>query len=158
VLAEACKRVISSDLYDRGFGDIGLDFLSAERSANNIITNPPYNCAEGFVRAGSSTPNVAVDVTDDLFHIASLGRVDEPTSSSVLKDSANCKVLREKTTLLLLHEGPRCGCTGDRQKATVEQSPALLSRSVSCCWTTQAQKVTLRSATSARCRSSVTIW
>jgi hypothetical protein len=45
------------------------------------------------------------------------------------------------------------------QKATVEQSPALLSRIISCCcsrcWTTQAQKVTLRSATSARCLSSV---
>ena len=52
LLAEACKTVISSDLYDRGFGDIGVDFLSAERSANNVITNPPHDCPEGFVRAG----------------------------------------------------------------------------------------------------------
>jgi hypothetical protein len=52
VLAEACKTVISSDLYDRGFGEIGVEFLSVERLANSIITNPPYNCAEGFVRAG----------------------------------------------------------------------------------------------------------
>jgi hypothetical protein len=90
-------------------------------------------------------------------HIASLGRVDEPTSSSVLKDSANCKVLREKTTLPFCMKILAAGALEISQKATVEQS-ALLSRSVSCCWTTQAQKVTLRSATSARCRSSVTIW
>ena len=46
------NRVASSDLYDRGFGDSGVDFLTAKRSASNIVTNPPYNSAEGFVRAG----------------------------------------------------------------------------------------------------------
>jgi hypothetical protein len=29
-----------------------LDFLAPSRSADNIITNPPYNCAEGFVASG----------------------------------------------------------------------------------------------------------
>lgn len=46
------NRVISSDLYDRGFGEAGVDFLAADRRASNIVTNPPYNSAEGFVRAG----------------------------------------------------------------------------------------------------------
>jgi hypothetical protein len=46
------NRVASSDLYDRGYGDAGVDFLSAKRRAANIVTNPPYNSAEGFVRAG----------------------------------------------------------------------------------------------------------
>lgn len=46
------NRVVSSDLYDRGFGDAGVDFLTAERRTANIVTNPPYNSAEGFVRAG----------------------------------------------------------------------------------------------------------
>ena len=41
--------VFSSDLYDRGHGQVGLDFLTSTRYADNIITNPPYNCAEGFV-------------------------------------------------------------------------------------------------------------
>jgi hypothetical protein len=52
VLERASSQVTSSDLYDRGFGDVGVDFLSSKRIADNIVTNPPYNCAEGFVRAG----------------------------------------------------------------------------------------------------------
>lgn len=53
VLAETGRRVISSDLYDRGYGEGGIDFLNGhKRKAANIITNPPYNAAEGFVKAG----------------------------------------------------------------------------------------------------------
>jgi hypothetical protein len=52
VLGETGNQVTSSDLYDRGFGDIGVDFLHTSRRAKNIITNPPYNSAEGFVAAG----------------------------------------------------------------------------------------------------------
>ena len=52
VLEETGCAVPSSDLYDRGYGDIGVDFLDSERRADNIITNPPYNSAEGFVANG----------------------------------------------------------------------------------------------------------
>lgn len=52
VLEDTNRPVRSSDLYDRGFGDIGVDFLSASRGADNIITNPPYNSAETFVANG----------------------------------------------------------------------------------------------------------
>ena len=52
VLGQACKSVDSSDLYDRGFGDAGVDFLSPTRRVSNVVTNPPYNAAEGFVRSG----------------------------------------------------------------------------------------------------------
>jgi hypothetical protein len=52
VLEEGGNRVRSSDLYDRGYGEIGVDFLTAEHSYPNIITNPPYNAAEGFVASG----------------------------------------------------------------------------------------------------------
>ncbi len=52
VLAQTGSQVISSDLYDRGFGESGHDFLSTDRRAPNIITNPPYNSAEGFVATG----------------------------------------------------------------------------------------------------------
>jgi len=55
-MAEMLKRtgcpVEASDLYDRGYGDTGIDFLHAHRLVDNIVTNPPYNAAEGFVRAG----------------------------------------------------------------------------------------------------------
>jgi hypothetical protein len=52
VLAETGQVVLSSDLYNRGFGEIGADFLASTRTTANIVTNPPYNCAEGFVRNG----------------------------------------------------------------------------------------------------------
>ncbi len=49
---ETTGPVESSDLYDRGYGEAGIDFLTAKRRAANIITNPPYNSAEGFVASG----------------------------------------------------------------------------------------------------------
>jgi hypothetical protein len=49
VLGRTGMRIISSDLYDRGFGDSGHDFLTSDRRAANIITNPPFHSAEGFV-------------------------------------------------------------------------------------------------------------
>jgi hypothetical protein len=44
--------VVSSDLYDRGFGEVGHDFLTTARCHPNIITNPPFHSAEGFVAVG----------------------------------------------------------------------------------------------------------
>ena len=52
VLAETGRPVRSSDLHNRGFGEVGIDFLTAPHRADNIVTNPPYNSAEGFVVAG----------------------------------------------------------------------------------------------------------
>jgi hypothetical protein len=52
ILAKTGNEVISTDLYDRGYGEAGVDFLTARRKVANIITNPPYNSAEGFVEAG----------------------------------------------------------------------------------------------------------
>lgn len=54
VLEKIGVQVISSDLYRRGFGEVGVDFLDCDRCADNIITNPPYNSAEGFVASGVS--------------------------------------------------------------------------------------------------------
>jgi hypothetical protein len=54
VLEHTGQRIISTDLFDRGFGEIGEDFLAPRRRAANIVTNPPYNAAEGFVRSGLS--------------------------------------------------------------------------------------------------------
>lgn len=49
---EQATTVTSSDLYKRGYGEAGVDFLTADWCADNIVTNPPYNAAEGFVRSG----------------------------------------------------------------------------------------------------------
>ena len=52
VLQDTGQPVDASDLYDRGYGEIGVDFLKADRVSDNIVTNPPYNSAEAFVKAG----------------------------------------------------------------------------------------------------------
>jgi hypothetical protein len=57
VLAEASTKVASSDLYNRGFGEAGHDFVTSNRRFENIITNPPYNSAEGFVQSGIKNSN-----------------------------------------------------------------------------------------------------
>lgn len=52
VIEAAGHNVHSSDLYDRGYGEVGVDFLQADWCAENIITNPPFNAAEGFAKNG----------------------------------------------------------------------------------------------------------
>ena len=57
VLEETGCDVHGTDLFDRGFGDAGHDFLQAKRVTDNIVTNPPYNCAEGFLANGLKLAN-----------------------------------------------------------------------------------------------------
>lgn len=52
VIEDAGHKVASSDLYDRGYGEIGHDFLTTRRRQENVITNPPFHSAEGFVASG----------------------------------------------------------------------------------------------------------
>lgn len=52
VLVETGNSVHSSDLHDRGFGEVGVDFTESSRKSQNIVTNPPFNCAEQFVHSG----------------------------------------------------------------------------------------------------------
>lgn len=52
VLEQTGCPVISTDLFDRGYGEAGVDFLKANLVSDNIVTNPPYNSAESFVRIG----------------------------------------------------------------------------------------------------------
>lgn len=43
-------NVISSDLYDHGYGKSGIDFLKSHKKADCFITNPPYRFALEFVK------------------------------------------------------------------------------------------------------------
>ncbi|WP_201154943.1 hypothetical protein [Rhodothalassium salexigens] len=52
VLEKTGNNIQSSDLYDRGFGDVGVNFLDTDITSENIVTNPPYNSAQGFVESG----------------------------------------------------------------------------------------------------------
>lgn len=52
VLKEYYPEVKSSDLINRGYGQSGVDFLSSDKKADNIITNPPFNLAYEFIVQG----------------------------------------------------------------------------------------------------------
>jgi hypothetical protein len=52
VLEETGCPVLATDMFDRGYGEAGHDFLNPTYTSDNIVTNPPYNAAEGFVRSG----------------------------------------------------------------------------------------------------------
>lgn len=59
VLEENGHTVLSTDLFDRGFGEPNVDFLTTHGSFDgDIITNPPFRYAEQFVRK-------ALDVVTD---------------------------------------------------------------------------------------------
>ena len=49
IFSDAGKLGKASDLYDRGYGVPGVDFLKAtEKWAGDIVTNPPYKYAKEF--------------------------------------------------------------------------------------------------------------
>ena len=52
-LIEKGYNVTSRDLFDRGYGETGIDFLfmPQHKTFDNIITNPPYNLAMEFAEA-----------------------------------------------------------------------------------------------------------
>jgi hypothetical protein len=44
------SAVSASDLYDRGCGTPGVDFLAGRpNDVDNMVTNPPYSLAQRFV-------------------------------------------------------------------------------------------------------------
>lgn len=47
-LEEFGKKVISTDLYDHGYGTSGVDFFTYKDIDMDIITNPPYMCQTEF--------------------------------------------------------------------------------------------------------------
>ena len=48
VLEKTGQHVCSTDLYDRGFGESKVDFLTTRRGADNIVTNPPLGASSSF--------------------------------------------------------------------------------------------------------------
>jgi len=48
VMKENGYDVYSSDLINRNYGDVGIDFLKSDRQVDNIVTNPPFNLATEF--------------------------------------------------------------------------------------------------------------
>jgi hypothetical protein len=58
-LTEHGYTTISTDLYDRGYGTAGVDFLRQTKTlAPIILTNPPYKYAQEFIEHALSLPDV----------------------------------------------------------------------------------------------------
>lgn len=56
VLEQHGYEVLSTDLYDRGFGEVGVDFLDSNINFDgDIVSDPPYSEAEKFVRKALET-------------------------------------------------------------------------------------------------------
>jgi len=70
VLTDKGHFVISTDLHDYGYGDTGIDFLTAERSCNAVITNPPFKIADKFIERcfELEIPFVAMILKAQYFH------------------------------------------------------------------------------------------
>ena len=50
--------VIASDLIDRGYGSVGIDFLASIQPAENIITNPPFSLFQEFAEHSLEIPSI----------------------------------------------------------------------------------------------------
>jgi hypothetical protein len=72
-------RVFSSDLYDYGYGNTGIDFLKWNEFAevNNIITNPPYKIATEFVLKSQDVANKKIAMLLKLVFLESISRFEK---------------------------------------------------------------------------------
>jgi hypothetical protein len=43
------QDIIATDLADRGYGEVGHDFITSPYTADNIVMNPPFSMAQQFV-------------------------------------------------------------------------------------------------------------
>ncbi len=105
VISESGNSVISSDLYDRGFGETGIDFLIAKRRVPNIITNPPFNSAEGFV---ASSLKLAEQKFALLLRLAFLEGANRTRTIFHVHPPSRVWVFSERITFL----SQRCSCRG----------------------------------------------
>ena len=77
-------NVYSSDLIDRGYGDI-KDFLKTNEKHDNIITNPPFNIATQFALHGLNSINYKMAL------LLKLSFLEGKKRSSVLFSQNNLK-------------------------------------------------------------------
>lgn len=70
VIASYGHTVISSDIRDTGYGEGGIDYLTATKIDHNaVITNPPFNLSEEFIKkATGSIEIVAMLLKSQYWH------------------------------------------------------------------------------------------
>lgn len=74
VLTKTGNNVFSSDLFDRNYGEAGVDFCKEQREVQNIVTNPPFHSAEDFVHSGIKKSKAKFALLLRLAFLESAGR------------------------------------------------------------------------------------
>lgn len=69
-------QVLASDLHDRGYGEPNVDFLTFVPAAlpDHVVTNPPYDRAEAFVRRALDHDVTKVALLLRLLYLEGIGR------------------------------------------------------------------------------------
>ena len=67
-------EVISSDLFDWGYGKTGIDFLGTNRVVPNIITNPPYKIANQFIEKSYQSASHKIALLLQLTYLQGVAR------------------------------------------------------------------------------------
>lgn len=80
VLIKRGYEVASSDIVDRGYGEVE-DFFNSDRTAESIVTNPDYEYSEEFVRTALERTTNKVAMLLPLAFLTSRGRYGLLTSS-----------------------------------------------------------------------------
>ncbi|MBV8666761.1 MAG: SAM-dependent DNA methyltransferase [Burkholderiaceae bacterium] len=71
VIEKYSPDIISSDIRDTGYGQAGIDFLATILPCDAVITNPPFNLSEEFIRHGfQQAPVVAMLLKSQYWHAA----------------------------------------------------------------------------------------
>jgi hypothetical protein len=85
VMIDKGYEVYSSDLTDRGYGEVGIDFLKADKKVDNIITNPPFNLSTEFTIKALKQANNQVAMLNKLSFLEGLKRKELIFSQKKLK-------------------------------------------------------------------------
>lgn len=75
-LVELGYSVVSTDLYDRGYGYSGIDFLEQDVKCTNIITNPPFKHLNDFIKKGIELAEHRLYIFAKLLVLESFKRYD----------------------------------------------------------------------------------
>ena len=74
VMIEQGYDVYSSDLIDRGYGEVGIDFLQSDKKVDNIVTNPPFNLSTEFTYKALNLAKKKVCMLNKLSYLEGLER------------------------------------------------------------------------------------
>lgn len=76
VMIDSGHTVFSSDIRETGYGQGGIDFLTAHQACDAIITNPPFAASEEFIRhALTQAETVAMVLKSQYWHAAKRQRL-----------------------------------------------------------------------------------